>query len=226
MEGGGEEEDAVVGAEGEVRGDEETIKVASIQTWNLWRGAGALEEVGIGGMVARRVMEEAGTGDMAGLIEVVAKKEMATEEALAMEELGRGVAIGTGTLEAKTGVGTRKGQGNERGTIQGEQAVAPMRQGVEKKEVMEDLEEELNGMEGEIVLAGCKVSSRKQGQGVGQIVETASPRKLSATRSGRSSRRGSLLDSSCFCACHSLKFISGTYNISSAARVPYCYKRT
>merc|ERR1719305_1876435 len=148
-------------------------------------------------MVARRVMGEAVTGDMAGLIEVVAKKEMATEEALSMEELGRGVAIGTGTLEAKTGLGT----------IQGEQAVAPMRQGVEKKEVMEDLEEELNGMEGEIVLAGCKVSSRKQGQGVGQMEETASPRRLSVTRSGRNNRRGSLLDSSCFCACPSLKFI-------------------
>ena len=76
-----------------------------------------------------------------------------------------------------------------------------MRQGVEKKEVMEDLEEELKGMEGEIVLAGCKMSSRKQGQGVCQIVEAASPRKLSAIRSGRnSSRRGSLQDSSCFFA--------------------------
>ena len=57
-----------------------------------------MEEVGTGGMVARRVIGEAGTEDMAGLIEVVAKKKMATEETLAMEELGRGVAIGTGTL--------------------------------------------------------------------------------------------------------------------------------
>ena len=126
VEGGGGEEDAVVvGAEeGEVRGDEETTKVVSIQTWNLWQGAGALEEVGTGGMVARKVTEEAGTGDMVGLKEAVAKKEVAEEETLEMEEVGRGVATSTGMktgkweeIQVTTGAEMGKGQGKERGAI-------------------------------------------------------------------------------------------------------------
>ena len=203
MEGEGGEEGVVVGAEGEVKGDEATTKVVSIQTWNLWRGAGALEEVGTGGMVARRVTGEAGTGDMVGLKAAVAKKEMAEEETPEMKEVGRGVATSKGTREVKagrweeiqvtTGGEMGKGQGKERGVIQGGQAVAPVRQGVEVKEViMEDLGE------GETV---CKVSSRRQGhQGVGQVVEVASPWQLQVTRSGRNSRRGRSLQGSSWSA--------------------------
>ena len=79
-EGGGVDEDAVVvGEEGEVRGDEAT-KVVLIQTWNLWLGAEALEEVGTGGVMARRVTELAGRGDMAEGKEAITKKEMMAEE--------------------------------------------------------------------------------------------------------------------------------------------------
>ena len=138
--------------------------VASTQTWNLWQEVGALEEIGTGKMAVRKVTTgEAGTGDMRGVKEAVTK----TEDTLEMEEVGRGAATGAGMLEAKTGeweeiqVTTggemEKGQGKERGMIQGGQGVALLRQGAEKKEVKEDLEEELKGMEGEICLAGCKV---------------------------------------------------------------------
>jgi len=80
-----------------------------------------------------------------------------------------------------------KGQGKEIGLIQGEKAVAPVRQDVEEKEVMEDLGK------GVIFLESCKVASRNLShQGVSQVVEVANPGKLKATRSGRINRRGSL----------------------------------
>ena len=101
MEGGEEEEDVVVGAEGAVKGVDATTKVDSIQTWNLWREAGALEEVGTGEMVAGRVTGEAGTGRMVGLKEAVDKKEMTYEETLGLKEVG--VLRSTGTPVVKTG---------------------------------------------------------------------------------------------------------------------------
>ena len=80
--------------------------------------------------------------------------------------------------------------------------MAPMRQGVEEKVAMEDLKEELKGVEGEIFLAGRKMRGRKQGQ----VVAKESPRKLLATRSGKNSRgRRSPQDSSCSCDRPSLK---------------------
>ena len=118
--------------------------------------------------------------------EAVTKTEMVKEDTLEMEEVGRGVAAHAGTLEAKTGkweeiqVTTggeaKKGQVKERELIQGGRVVAPMRQGVEEKVAMEDLKEELKGVEGEIFLAGRKMRGRKQGQVVVMVKE--SPRKL------------------------------------------------
>ena len=104
LEGGeGGEEDAVVeGGEGEVKEDEVVIKVASILTWSLWLGTGALGEVGIGEKVAKKVTGVAGTGGMVAkkvkgevgkegtLLEVreaVVKNEMGTEDTPGMEEV-------------------------------------------------------------------------------------------------------------------------------------------
>ena len=209
MEEGGGEEDEVEGAEEEVRGDEEATKVASTQTWSLWQGTGALEEVGTGGRVAKRATGEVEKeGTLLGVKEAIVKNEMAIEDTQGIAEVGREVVTGPGTLEVKAGkwrgVTTtaggrrREGQGRRRGMTQGGQEKALMKQGVETKAMEE-------GMGGATSQAGYKVSSRKQGKVVGQGVEKVSQGKLNLTRSGRNNKRRSQQGSRWFCTCVSLK---------------------
>ena len=102
MEGEGVE-DAVEGAEEEARGDVAMTKGASTQTWNLSRGVGDLEEVGRGGMVARRATGETGTGDMVVVKEAVTKTGMVKEDTREMAEVKIGAVAQAGMLEEKTG---------------------------------------------------------------------------------------------------------------------------
>ena len=110
--------------------------MASILTWNLWQVSGAMEEVGL---LTKELTGEAEKWGALGMKEVVAKAEMLTGGTPGMEEVGKEVWTGQGTVGA-TGVMTGKGTaGKKTGKMQEGLGRALMRQGIEETVEGKDL---------------------------------------------------------------------------------------